>query len=246
MKNRLEGKSVFVTGAGQGIGRAISLHFASLGARVIASDMNADTLNAYDEHSDITGWQLNVTDQDAIRAAAQEFQNVNVLVNCCGVVKNGSILDCSDDDFELSWNVNTRAIFHTIRAFLPNMLASGGGSIINIASIVSSLKGANDRFAYGVSKAGVLGLTKSVAIDFIEQGIRCNAICPGTVDTPSLQQRLEDTGDYDKAREAFINRQAMKRLGSAEEIAAAAAMLASDESAFMTGTELIIDGGWSL
>lgn len=246
MKDRLDGKSVFVTGAGQGIGRAISLHFAELGAKVVATDMNPASLEDYADMEGITPRQLNVTDQDAIAAAAQDFTDVNVLVNCCGVVSNGGILDCSEEDLELSWNVNTRAMFHTIRAFLPNMLAHEDGSIINIASIVSSLKGAKNRFAYGVSKAGVLGLTKSVAIDYIEQGIRCNAICPGTVDTPSLQQRLHDTGDYDKAREEFINRQAMKRLGTADEIAAAAALLASNESAFMTGTEIIIDGGWSL
>lgn len=253
MSNRLSGKNALVTGAAQGIGRAVAEMFLSEGAHVVATDINESALNAFTETVAQDGLAnnfnvsvLDVTDHAAIERTAAQFGSINVLVNCSGVVKNGTILDCSESDWSASIAVNTTAMFHTISAFLPGMLAQGTGSIINIASIVSSLRGAPNRFAYGASKGAVLGITKSVAIDFIEQGIRCNAICPGTIDSPSLQQRLRDTGDYNSARENFINRQPMKRLGKVEEVAALATMLASDEALFMTGEALLIDGGWGL
>tara|TARA_B110000977_G_scaffold131546_1_gene167604 strand:+ start:5269 stop:6012 length:744 start_codon:yes stop_codon:yes gene_type:complete len=247
MSGRLEGKTAFVTGAGQGIGRAIIEAFRDEGARVIASDINADTLNRVASELGIETVVLDVTNREAIETCAATFDAVNVLVNCSGVVANGTVLDCDEGDWDSSMAVNARSMYHTIAAFLPSMQAQGVGSIVNIASIVSSLKGAVNRFAYGASKGAVLGITKSVAIDFIEQGIRCNAICPGTTDSPSLQERLRaNGGDCEVAREAFVNRQPMKRLGSVGEIASVAVMLAGDESAFMTGTEIVIDGGWSL
>jgi len=246
MSGRLAGKTAFITGAGQGIGRAIAEAFNSEGARVIASDINGDSLQKVSAELGVETVILDVTDRAAIDVCAAQFDAVNILVNCSGVVANGTVLDCNDTDWDLSMAVNARAMYHTIAAFLPSMQAQGTGSIINIASIVSALRGAVNRFAYGASKGAVLGITKSVAIDFIEQGIRCNSICPGTIDSPSLQERLHDSGDYEAAREEFINRQAMKRLGSVDEIAAVALTLAGDESGFMTGTEIIIDGGWSL
>jgi len=249
MNNRLMGKTAFVTGAAAGIGRAITESFLREGAQVIASDINATTLAELSEIENAQNLQtitLDVTDAAQVQHCAQQFEEVNVLVNCSGVVKNGTVLECSDADWDASMAVNATAMYHTIAAFVPGMLAQESGSIVNIASIVSSLRGAVNRFAYGASKGAVLGITKSVAIDYVEQGIRCNAICPGTIDSPSLQDRLRETGDYEKAREAFVNRQAMKRLGTVAEVAAIATMLASDESRFMTGTEVVVDGGWSL
>lgn len=246
MSGRLAGKTALITGAGQGIGRAIAEAFSNEGARVIASDINAAALQTVAAELGVETTILDVTDRAAIEACAATYGAVNVLVNCSGVVANGTILDCDDKDWDLSMAVNARAMYHTIAAFLPGMLAQGGGSIVNVASIVSSLRGAANRFAYGASKGAVLGITKSVAMDFVEQGIRCNAICPGTIDSPSLQERMRAGGDYDTARENFINRQPMKRLGTVEEIAAVATTLAGDETAFMTGTEVVIDGGWSM
>lgn len=247
MGDRLTGKTAFVTGAAQGIGRAIALAYIQEGAKVIAADLNEEALSELaKQHDGITALKLDVTDPHAIAASAEQYPTVNVLVNCCGVVCNGTVLDCKDSDWDMSMAVNAKAIYRTISAFLPGMLAQQSGSIINIASIVSSLKGAPNRFAYGSSKGAVIGITKSVAMDFVDKGIRCNAICPGTIDSPSLQQRLHDTGDYQSARTAFENRQPMKRLGKVEEIACLAVTLASDESAFMTGTEVVIDGGWSM
>ena len=246
MSGRLAGKTAFITGAGQGIGRAIAEAFSNEGARVIASDVNATALQAVAAELGVETTVLDVTDKPAIEACAATYGAVNVLVNCSGVVSNGTILDCDDKDWDLSMAVNARAMFHTIAAFLPGMLAQDGGAIVNIASIVSSLRGAANRFAYGASKGAVLGITKSVAMDFVEQGIRCNAICPGTIDSPSLQERMRAAGNYEAARENFINRQPMKRLGTVEEIAAVAITLAGDETKFMTGTEVVIDGGWSM
>ncbi|MDE0951190.1 MAG: SDR family oxidoreductase [Halioglobus sp.] len=246
MSGRLTGKTAFVTGAGQGIGLAITRAFLREGARVIASDINATALEQVAADLGVEIIQLDVTDGSGIEACAAKFDSVNVLVNCSGVVRNGTVLDCTDDDWELTMAVNATAIYHTIAAFLPGMLRQETGAIVNIASIVSSLHGAVNRFAYGASKGAVLGITKSVAIDYIEQGIRCNAICPGTIDSPSLQERLHETGNYEEAREAFINRQPMKRLGTVDEIAAIAITLASDEAGFMTGTEVCVDGGWSI
>ena len=246
MSDRLTGKTVFITGAGQGIGREIARHFFREGARVIASDLNAASLADLGKEMDLETVQLDVTDSAAIAQCAERFNTVNILVNCSGVVANGTVLDCTEADWDLSMAVNAKAIYRTIGAFLPGMLRQNNGSIINIASVVSSLRGAPNRFAYGASKGAVLGITKSVAMDYVEQGVRCNAICPGTIDSPSLQQRLRDTGDYDKARETFENRQPMKRFGTVQEIAAIATTLASDETAFMTGAEVVVDGGWSM
>ena len=241
MSGRLAGKTALITGAGQGIGRASAVLFAAEGARVIATDRVPRLLEG------LTGCErhgLDVSDPDAINALAAEIGPVDILFNVVGHVHSGTILDCDEAAWTGSLSINLTAMYRTIRAVLPAMLAKGGGAIVNMSSIASSVKGIPNRFAYGATKAGVIGLTKSVAADFVAQGIRCNAICPGTVDTPSLQQRLHDTGDYDQARRAFVARQPMGRLGTAEEIAQLALYLASDESAFTTGAIHVIDGGW--
>ena len=238
---RLNGKTALITAAGQGIGRATAETFLREGATVIAADINADSLAGLD--GAITR-RLDVTDREAVTAIAAEFPEVNVLYNCAGFVHAGTILDCDEDAWAFSLNLNVTAMYRTIRAFLPGMLKLGGGSIINMSSIASSIKGIPNRFAYGATKAGVIGLTKAVAADFVTKGIRCNAICPGTVETPSLLQRLRDTGDFDKAYAEFTSRQAMGRFGQVDELAALALYLASDESSFTTGQTHIIDGGW--
>jgi 2-keto-3-deoxy-L-fuconate dehydrogenase len=238
---RLSGKTALVTAAAQGIGKASAELFAREGARVIATDINETLL------AGVRGCeprQLDVLNSDAISALAAELGAIDVLFNCAGYVHSGTILDCDEKAWALSNDLNVTAQYRAIRAFLPAMLASGGGSIINMASVASSIKGVPNRFAYGATKAAVIGLTKAVAADFVAQGVRCNAICPGTVDTPSLNQRLADTGDYAAARDAFTARQPMGRLGKPEELAQLALYLASDESAFTTGQIHIIDGGW--
>ncbi|MGN6424155.1 MAG: SDR family oxidoreductase [Asticcacaulis sp.] len=237
---RLFGKTALITAAGQGIGRATAELFVAEGARVIATDLNPATLDI----SGSEGRVLDVTNPDAIKAVAAEFPEVNVLYNCAGVVHAGAILDCDEDQWSFALSLNVTAQYRMIRAFLPQMIKNGGASIINMSSVASSIKGVPNRFAYGATKAAVIGLTKSVAADYVTQGIRCNAICPGTVETPSLLQRLRDTGDFDKAYKDFTSRQAMGRFGKPEELAALALYLASDESAFTTGQTHIIDGGW--
>ncbi|NNF76933.1 MAG: SDR family oxidoreductase [Rhizobiales bacterium] len=244
---RLTGKSAFVTSAGAGIGRASALAMAQEGATVTATDIDEAALATLDAASDnITTFKLDALDPDAIQAAAERVGAPDILFNCSGFVHHGTVLDATDDDFDFSFNLNVKAHFRVIKAFLPAMLDNGGGSIINMASVAGSIKGAPNRAIYGATKGAVIGLTKAVAADHVTQGIRCNCICPGTVETPSLDERIKAQGDYDKARKAFIERQPMGRLASAEEIAALVVYLASDESLFTTGTTQIIDGGWSL
>jgi len=238
---RLAGKTALVTAAAQGIGRATAEAFQREGATVIAADIRTEAL------ADAEGLivrQLDVTDPDAVKAIAEAFPQVDVLFNCAGFVHAGTILDCEEDDWAFSNALNVTAQYRMIRAFLPNMIANGGASILNMSSVCSSIKAVPNRFAYGATKAAVIGLTKSVAADFVTKGVRCNAICPGTVETPSLLQRLRDTGDFDKAYGEFTARQAMGRFGRPGELAALAVYLASDESAFTTGTVNVIDGGW--
>ena len=238
---RLSGKTALVTAAAQGIGKASAELFAREGARVIATDLNEELLAGVEG---CEGRRLDVLDPNAITALAAELGAIDVLFNCAGYVHSGTILDCDEKVWAFSNDLNVTAQYRAIRAFLPAMLEAGGGSIINMASVASSIKGVPGRFAYGATKAAVIGLTKGVAADFVAQGIRCNAICPGTVDTPSLNQRLADTGDYQAAHKAFTARQPMGRLGKPEELAQLALYLASDESAFTTGQIHIIDGGW--
>lgn len=242
MNGRLAGKTCFVTGAAQGIGRSVATTFASEGARVVAVDLRFhDQLS--DEMRCIT---LDVTDEDALVRVAADLGPIDVLVNCVGYVATGSVLESPLAEFDRSMAINLRSALLTTRAFLPGMRERREGSIINIASVVSSVKAAPGRCAYATSKAAVIGLTMAVARDFIGEGIRCNAISPGTVESPSLHERFAATGDPDAAHAAFVARQPMGRLGQPNEIAAAAVMLASDEAPFMTGANLIIDGGMSL
>ena len=246
MTDRLAGKRALVTAAAQGIGRATAEAFAAEGAAVIATDLNAAKLAELDGRSGITVRPLDVTDGAAVEALAAELGAVNVLANVVGYVHHGSILDCGEEDWDFSFDLNAKAMYRTIRAFLPAMLAAGGGSIINMSSVASSIRGLPNRFVYGASKAAVIGLTKAVAADFITRGIRCNAICPGTVESPSLDARIAAFDDPVAARKAFIARQPLGRLGTPEEIASVAVHLASDESAYSTGTILVADGGVSL
>ena len=247
MAGRLAGKRAVITAAGQGIGRASAEAFIREGADVIATDLS-DALLA--DLGGCTARRLDVTDVAAITALAAEAGPVDVLFNCAGIVHAGSVLDCSDADWERAFRINVTAMFHTVRAFLPGMLTRGGGSIINMSSVASSVTGVPNRFAYGASKAAVIGLTRSVAADFVARGIRCNAICPGTVDSPSLRSRVRAQAEassrpVDEVAAEFAGRQPMGRLGRPDEIAAMAVYLASDESAFTTGTIAIVDGGWT-
>jgi 2-keto-3-deoxy-L-fuconate dehydrogenase len=240
MAGRLAGKRAVVTAAAQGIGRAAAELFAREGAEVIATDIDEAKLR---EVAGSSHRRLDVTNAEAIVAFADEVGAVDVLFNCAGYVHHGTILDCTEEQWDFAFDLNVRAMYRLTRALLPGMLGRGGGSIVNMSSVASSVKGVPNRFVYGASKSAVIGLTKSVAIDFVAKGIRCNAICPGTVETPSLEDRMRAQGDYATARQAFIARQPMGRLGTAAEIAALALYLASDESGYTTGGVHVIDGG---
>jgi 2-keto-3-deoxy-L-fuconate dehydrogenase len=239
----LAGKTVLITAAAQGIGRASVEAFSRAGARVWATDINEPALAAVRELPGVTARRLDVLDEAAVRALTGEIGAVDVLFNCAGVVHAGGVLQASDKDLDFAWDLNVKAMVRTIRAVLPGMLERRDGSIINMASVASSVKGVPNRFAYGVTKAAVIGLTKSVAADHVAQGIRCNAICPGTVESPSLQDRLKATGDYDKARSEFIARQPMGRIGAPAEIADLVVYLAG--ATYTTGQIHVIDGGWA-
>jgi 2-keto-3-deoxy-L-fuconate dehydrogenase len=242
LTQRLAGKTALVTAAAQGIGRATAELFAAHGADVLATDTNTDALV---QLQGCRTAKLDVLLPDEIDRVVESAGTIDILFNCAGFVANGSVLDCTDEEWALSLSLNVTSMFRLVRAVLPQMLLRRRGSIINMSSVASSIKGVPNRCAYGATKAAVIGLTKSIAADFVTNGVRCNAICPGTVETPSLHQRLEATGDYDASRRAFIARQPMGRLGRPAEIAALALYLASDESEFTTGQCHIIDGGWS-
>ncbi|CAG9271275.1 NAD(P)-dependent oxidoreductase [Burkholderia cepacia] len=252
---RLQGKRALVTAAGQGIGRATALRFASEGADVLATDINEAALVRLEADAERAGSRLatrrlDVTDAQDVAALAANERAFDVLFNCAGYVHHGSILDCDDDAWAFSLNLNVTSMYRLIRALLPAMLEAGGASIINMASAASSVKGVPNRFVYGTTKAAVIGLTKAVAADFVERGIRCNAICPGTIESPSLEQRIADQArvrdvSADEVRRAFVARQPIGRIGTADEVAALALYLASDEASFTTGAIHLIDGGWS-
>jgi 2-keto-3-deoxy-L-fuconate dehydrogenase len=247
MAGKLEGRVVLVTSAGQGIGRASAIALANEGAKVFATDLREELFKDISkDNPNITGFGLNVMEQSAVDAALKRTGPIDILFNCSGFVHNGTVLDCAEKDWDFSFDLNVKAHYRMIKAYLPGMLDKGKGNIINMASVASSVKGAPNRFVYGASKAAVIGLTKALAADFVTKGIRCNAICPGTVETPSLYDRMRAQGDFEKAKAAFIARQPMGRLAQPEEIAQMVIYLASDDSAFMTGQALIIDGGWSL
>ncbi|MEP2531454.1 SDR family oxidoreductase [Shimia sp.] len=245
-KGRLAGKKVLITAAGQGIGRATAELFAQQGAHVFASDINDESLAELDVIDGITAVKLDVTNAKAVEVVVAQLGTLDVLFNCAGYVASGSILECAEKDWDFSFDLNVKAMYRLIALTLPAMLENGGGSIINMSSVASSIKGVPNRFAYCASKAAVIGMTKSIAADYVTRGIRCNAICPGTVDSPSMHDRLRATGDYEKALSDFIARQPMGRIGTAEEMAALALYLASDDSAFTTGQTHNIDGGWSI
>jgi 2-keto-3-deoxy-L-fuconate dehydrogenase len=242
MASSLKGKTVLATAAAQGIGRASALAFAAAGAKVVATDINEAALAALAQEKGITTRRLDVLDTAAVDALVREIGQVDVLFNCAGYVHGGTILEASDKDFDFAMDINVRSMFRTIRAVLPGMLERGDGAIVNMASVASSVKGVPNRFVYTMSKAAVIGLTKSIAADYVTKGIRCNAICPGTVESPSLDDRMRATGDYEAARKAFISRQPMGRLGKPEEIADLAVYLAT--ATYTTGQAYVIDGGW--
>lgn len=247
MKISLDGKTAVITAAGAGIGRATAVAYQQAGAKVWAADIDRAALESLKkEYPAINIAVLDVTDGKAISAFAGTFKAIDILFNCAGYVPNGSILECEESEWDRAFDINVKSCYRMIRAFLPGMLAQGSGSIINMSSVASSIMGVPNRFGYGASKAAIIGMTRAIAADYTGKGIRCNAICPGTVDTPSLRGRLQKFDDPEKALHDFIKRQPMGRLGKAEEIAALALYLASDLAAYTTGTEHIIDGGWTI
>jgi 2-keto-3-deoxy-L-fuconate dehydrogenase len=247
MSGRLAGKIALVTAAAQGIGRATAVAFAGEGAAVWATDINDAGLEALnDEHPAIRVQRLDVRKSQDVNKMAAQLGRLDVLFNCAGFVHHGSLLDCGEEDWDFSFDLNVKSMYRTCRAFLPAMVQAGKGSIINMSSVASSVRGAPNRFVYGSTKAAVIGLTKAIAADFVRQGIRCNAICPGTIHSPSLDQRIAAQGNVEKAHAEFVSRQPMGRLGRPEEVAALAVYLASDESAFTTGQTHVIDGGWAI
>ncbi len=251
MPGRLEGKRALLTAAGQGIGRAAALAFAREGASVIATDLDAGKLAGLETAGRVATRALDARDGAAIAALAKSEPAIDVLFNCAGIVHHNSALTCTEAEWDLAFDLNVKSMHRMIQAFLPGMVAKGGGSIVNIASVASTVSAAANRYAYGATKAAVIGLTKSVALDFIKQGIRCNAICPGTIVSPSLEARMAELGKTlpggaAAARQLFIDRQPMGRLGTAEEVAAIAVYLASDEAKFTTGQTHVVDGGFSI
>jgi 2-keto-3-deoxy-L-fuconate dehydrogenase len=247
MEQTLKGKTALVTAAANGIGRASAEALAKRGATVIATDIDGAAVEAVATGTqNIEGKALDVLDTRAVEALVASLPPIQILVNCAGWVHDGTILDCSDTDWDRAFNLNAKSMFQVTKAVLPGMLEYGSGSIVNIASIVSSEKGAPRRFVYGASKAAIIGMTKSIAADYVKDGIRCNAICPGTVESPSLKDRLTATGDFDKAHAAFTARQPMGRFGTPDEIAEMVCYLAGDMSAFTTGQAIAVDGGWSI
>lgn len=243
MTNRLEGKHILVTAAGQGIGKASVLALAAEGAKVLATDVNEALLEGFKGVAGVTTARLDVLDDAAVTKAIDSMERIDVIFNCAGYVHQGNIFETSDAEWDFSFNLNVRAMWKTMSAVLPRMLAAGGGSIINMASVCSSTKGFPNRFLYGASKAAVIGMTKSVAADFVAKGIRCNCVCPGTVDTPSLHERIKAHGDPEEGRRMFLARQPTGKLATAEEIAPIVVYLASDESRFATGQAFNVDGG---
>jgi 2-keto-3-deoxy-L-fuconate dehydrogenase len=241
--DRLKGKIAFVTAAGQGMGRAAAVAFAAEGARVWATDISTRALDALAGTPNVTTRALDVTDGAAVARAAEAAGGVDVLFNCAGYVHNGTIMDCPEQEWDKSFDVNIKSMYRVTRALLPGMLAQGRGSIINMASVVSSVRGVPNRFAYGTTKAAVIGFTKAIAADYVKQGIRCNAVCPGTIDTPSLRERMSALPDPAQARKDFVARQPMGRLGTTDDIAPLLVYLASDESSFATGSVFTVDGG---
>lgn len=248
--NRLQDKTAIITAAAQGIGRATAIAFAREGAQVVATDINQAALESLADapgaNGRIRAMHLDVRDSTAVGQIASELGAVDILFNCAGFVHHGTILDCNEDAWNFSLDLNVSSMYRMAREFLPAMLEAKRGNIINMSSVASSVTGAPNRFAYGVTKAAVIGMTKAIAADFVASGIRCNAVCPGTIDTPSLQQRMSDLGDYEQARAAFVARQPMGRIGTPEEVAELVVYLASDESAFCTGQIYVIDGGWTI
>jgi len=241
--DRLKGKIAFITAAGQGMGCAAAVAFAAEGARVWATDISAKALDSLASTPNVTTRALDVTDGAAVARVAAEVGSVDVLFNCAGYVHHGTILDCTEQEWDKSFDVNIKAMYRVTRAFLPAMLGRGKGSIINMASVVSSVRGVPNRLAYGTTKAAVIGFTKAIAADYVKQGLRCNAVCPGTIDTPSLQARMNALPDPVQARKDFVARQPMGRLGTTDDIAPLLVYLASDESSFATGVAFTVDGG---